>query len=202
MRASGCPPKNLSSTAENTASGHIRGTNGGKHRLVRRGGGEERHARAQLQIVRKTEHGRRVAFLEREQGAADLQQVRAQRRLAQVSARLVKPGDGIKLRCAAHAQPRGLREDVPDPVAALAAAADLAQSGGIVPALRGEKAVEIIHRKTSSEAETDKWLHCKSLLIMPFRIGIVKRAAAQIFFYNALALRYNGAVEKGAFPWS
>ena len=186
MRASGCPPKNLSSTAENTGSP----------------GGEERHARAQLQIVRKTEHGRRVAFLEREQGAADLQQVRAQRRLAQVSARLVKPGDGIKLRRAAHAQTRDLREDIPDPVAALAAAADLAQSGGIVPALRGEKAVEIIHRKTSSEAETDKWLHGKSLLIMPFRIGIVKRAAAQIFFYNALALRYNGAVEKGAFPWS
>ena len=26
---------------------------------------------------------------------------------------------------------------------------------------------------------------------MPFRMGIVKRAAAQIFFYNALALRYN-----------
>lgn len=37
---------------------------------------------------------------------------------------------------------------------------------------------------------------------MPFLIEIVKRAAAQIFFYNALALRYNGAVEKGAFPWS
>ena len=37
---------------------------------------------------------------------------------------------------------------------------------------------------------------------MPFRIGIVKRAAAQIWFYNARLLRYNGAVEKGAFPWS
>lgn len=37
---------------------------------------------------------------------------------------------------------------------------------------------------------------------MPFRIGIVKRAAAQISFYNALLLRYNGAAEKGAFPWN
>lgn len=189
MRASGCPPKNLSSTAENTGSS---GAAAAKSVMLERS----------FRSSRKTEHGRRVAFLEREQGAADLQQVRAQRRLAQVSARLVKPGDGIKLRRAAHAQPRDLREDVPDPVAALAAAADLAQSGGIVPALRGEKAVEIIHSETSSEAETDKWLRCKSLLIMPFRIGIVKRAAAQIFFYNALALRYNGVVEKGAFPWS
>lgn len=37
---------------------------------------------------------------------------------------------------------------------------------------------------------------------MPFRMGIVKRAAAQIFFYNARLLRYNGAAEKGAFPWN
>ena len=37
---------------------------------------------------------------------------------------------------------------------------------------------------------------------MPFRIGIVKRAAAQFFFYNTLALRYNRAAEKGAFPWN
>lgn len=37
---------------------------------------------------------------------------------------------------------------------------------------------------------------------MPFLIGIVKRAAAQIWFYNALLLRYNGAAEKGAFPWN
>lgn len=37
---------------------------------------------------------------------------------------------------------------------------------------------------------------------MPSIAGIVKRAAAQIFFYNALLLRYNGAAEKGAFPWS
>ena len=37
---------------------------------------------------------------------------------------------------------------------------------------------------------------------MPFLIEIVKRAVAQIFFYNALLLRYNGAIEKGAFPWS
>lgn len=37
---------------------------------------------------------------------------------------------------------------------------------------------------------------------MPFLIGIVKRAAAQIFFYNARLLRYNGAAEKGAFSWN
>ena len=37
---------------------------------------------------------------------------------------------------------------------------------------------------------------------MPFLIEIVKRAAAQIFFYNTLLLRYNEGVEKGAFPWS
>ena len=188
VRASGCPPKNLSSTAENTGSS---GAAAAKSVML------ERSFRSSGKPNTAV-----VTFLKREQGTADLQQVRAQRRLAQVSARLVKPGDGIKLRRAAHAQPRDLREDVPDPVAALTAAADLAQGGGIVPALRGEKAVEIVHGETSSEAETDKWLHCKSLLIMPFRIGIVKRTAAQIFFYNALALRYNGAVEKGAFPWS
>ena len=37
---------------------------------------------------------------------------------------------------------------------------------------------------------------------MPFLSRLVKRVAAQIFFYNALVLRYNGVVEKGAFPWS
>lgn len=188
VRASGCPPKNLSSTAENTGSSGAAAAKSVMLERSFRSSGKPNTA---------------VGSLSSSASRALLISSRcAQRRLAQVSARLVKPGDGIKLRCAAHAQPRDLREDVPDPVAALAAAADLAQSGGIVPALRGEKAVEIIHSETSSEAETDKWLRCKSLLIMPFRIGIVKRAAAQIFFYNALALRYNGAVEKGAFPWS
>lgn len=37
---------------------------------------------------------------------------------------------------------------------------------------------------------------------MPFSTGLVKRAAAQIFFYNARPLRYNGNTEKGAFPWN
>lgn len=37
---------------------------------------------------------------------------------------------------------------------------------------------------------------------MPSAARIVKRAAAQIWFYNALLLRYNGAAEKGAFLWN
>ena len=116
---------------------------GGVQGCVCGGASEERHRRAELEVVRRTEDfADRAAFDLIDQLRTSFQ-TRAENRMPEIGHGFLQRADAVKGRMRAVSQAFHLRKDEPDPVAALAAGAEFFQHLWKNAGLGGDEAFEV-----------------------------------------------------------
>ena len=110
---------------------------------LRNGAGEERHGRAELEVVGVAEDPLDGSFLDLVHKDCALFKARAEDGMAPVGRGFLKRADAVKVGVGAGAEPLHLRKDEPDPMALLLAGAEFDQNLRIDAGLGAEKSVEI-----------------------------------------------------------
>jgi len=115
-----------------------------EHRARRRDAREEGRARAQFQVVGKTEDFRRGPALNSDRRRGALQQPRSEDRVVEIGPGLLNALDRVMLRRRTDRQPIDLRENVPHPMCALSSAPDFRESLVVVVRLRLQKSAQVV----------------------------------------------------------
>ena len=115
-----------------------------EHGARRRHAREQRRARPQFEVVRRTKDLRRRSALDAEGRLPAFQQPRSEDRVFEVRPGLLDALDRVVLRGWTERQPVELRKDVPHPMRALSAADDFRQRPFVVPFLRSHEPAQVV----------------------------------------------------------
>jgi hypothetical protein len=104
---------------------------------------EERHARAEFEVIGTPENTAEIAIGNTQDGDGGLPQARTQDRMFKVSSGLLDASDCVEASHVAGAQARELRKDEPHPMGALAALSEFRQGDRVRAILCQDKALQI-----------------------------------------------------------
>lgn len=114
-----------------------------KDRVAWRHEREERCARSQFHVVRRSEDLMRRAAIDREHRLGARDETRTEDRMPQIRARFVEAADRVALGRGAQPEPGELRKDVPHPVRSFSAACDFLERTRVIRFLRSYEALQI-----------------------------------------------------------
>ena len=114
-----------------------------KDRVLRRHEREQRDARSQFHVVRRSENVMRRASLDGERGFSAFDETRTEDRMLQIRARFVKAADRVVPRGWAQTKTGELRKDVPHPMRAFPAGRDLFERARVVRFLGTDETFQI-----------------------------------------------------------